>query len=148
MVPIAVTAKVYTKFFESILDKKADLNSDTIKVMLLSAYTPNQNSHQYLSNVTSAGTEASGTGYTAGGATMSSPTFSTTGNVVKFTGGNVQWADSTVSATHAVIYVSLGGSASADPVVAYVDFGGTVSTTAGTFQINWHANGIFTITTS
>lgn len=48
-----------------------DLLSDTLKCMLLTnAYTPNLDTHKYKSDLTN---EISGTGYTAGGATLGSP---------------------------------------------------------------------------
>ncbi len=43
--------------------------------------------------------------------------------------------------TDAVVYKSTG-SAATSPLMAAVDFGATVSTTAGTFQITWDATGI------
>jgi hypothetical protein len=49
-----------------------DLAADTMKVALVSAtYTPNQGTHVFFSDVTN---EVTGTGYTAGGATLASIT--------------------------------------------------------------------------
>ena len=62
---MAVTAAWYGKAMLSILNKEVDLDTDTLKVMLCtSTYTPNQDTHQYKSDVTN---EVSGTGYTATG---------------------------------------------------------------------------------
>lgn len=53
-----------------------DLLSDTLKCMLLtSSYTPNLDTHKYKSDLTN---EITGTGYTAGGATLGSPTLTYT----------------------------------------------------------------------
>ncbi|QHB38176.1 hypothetical protein SEA_VOLT_60 [Gordonia phage Volt] len=69
---MAVTAKVFGPFLNSMADKLVDLNSDTIKVMLTTS-APDQDAWQFKSSVTG---EVTGTGYTAGGATVASPTFS------------------------------------------------------------------------
>ena len=51
-----------------VMNGSIDLDTDTIKVLLVtSAYTPDQDTHTKHSDVTN---EVSGTGYTAGGATL------------------------------------------------------------------------------
>ena len=93
---------------------------------------------------------SSGTGYTAGGATLGSPTLTYTAgtNVLKLSGDNVSWAASTITARYAIIYDSSPGTAGTNPLLCYVDFGGNVTSTAGTFTITWAAGGIATITAS
>ena len=73
--------------------------------------------------------EASGTGYTSGGATLAgfSATLQGSTGCLDFT--TPTWATSTISATAAVIY----NSSVSNRAVAVFDFGGTVSSTAGTF---------------
>jgi hypothetical protein len=138
---MAVTAKVYGLLFSSMANKEVDLNSDTIKCSLhTSSYTPNQDTHQYWDvNVTN---EVSGTGYTAGGAIISSPTFALDGasNTWKFDGNDVSWPSNSTTSRTAVIYDS--SPASNKPTIAYVDFGEDLVP----LSITWHANGIFTIT--
>ena len=59
---------IYNSFKRDIMNGSIDLDTDTIKVMLVtSTYTPNQDTHTKRSDVTN---EVSGTGYTAGGATL------------------------------------------------------------------------------
>lgn len=143
---MAVTAKLYGKFFSSLANKEIDLNSDTIKVALCTAsYTPDQDAHDYFNDITN---EISGTGYTAGGATLGSPTFTYTAgtNVFMFDGADVLWTSSTITARYAVVYDSTPGSGATNPLICYVDFGADVSSTASTFQITWDAAGIFTTT--
>ncbi|WP_341258198.1 hypothetical protein [Gordonia malaquae] len=141
---MAVSAKLYANFHKSIANKEIELDNDTIKVMLCtSAYTPNQGTHQYKSSVTG---EVTGTGYTAGGATLASVTASVTGNVFKFDADDVSWPSSTITARYAVIYDSTPGSDASRPLIGYIDFGADVSTTSGTFQIVWNSSGIFTQT--
>lgn len=66
------TSKPYGQAVKSLLNKEADLDSDALKAMLLtSAYTPNLDTHRYKSDLTN---EVVGTGYTAGGVTLTSVT--------------------------------------------------------------------------
>jgi hypothetical protein len=145
---MAVSAKLYGQFFTALADKKIDLNSDSFKVALCtSSYTPDQDNHDFFNDITN---EVSGTGYTAGGAALTSPTFSYTGasNTFAWDAADVSWSSSTITARYAVIYDSSPGTSATNPLVAYVDFGADVSTTSGTFTITWDAAGIFTITVS
>jgi hypothetical protein len=142
------TTKFYGKVFLSAFNKEIDLDSDSIKVMLCtSTYTPDQDTHQYKSSVTN---EVTGTGYTAGGTALSSVAVTYTGatNVWAFDAADVSWASSTITARYAVIYDSTPGTDATRPLIAYVDFGSDVSTTAGTFSIVWDSTGIATVTVS
>lgn len=116
--------------------------SDTYKIMLVNGYTPSASAHSTRADVTN---EASGTGYTAGGATLAgcADTQDNTGNQAKYTATNPTWASSSFSATGAVIYQSNGGAASGDPLVCYLDFGGTVTSSSNTFTVQFAANGVF-----
>ncbi len=145
---MAVTAKLYGLALQSAFNKEIDWDSDTIKVMLCtSSYTPDQDTHRYKSSVTN---EVTGTGYTAGGATLTSPTFAYTSgtNTVTLDAADTSWANSTITARYAVIYDATPGTDATRPLIAYVDFGADVSSSAGTFQITWDAAGIFTVTVS
>jgi hypothetical protein len=56
---------IYNKFKRDIADGNIDLDTDTIKVMLvISAYTPDQDAQDKRDDITN---EVSGTSYTAGG---------------------------------------------------------------------------------
>ena len=123
-----------------------DFLSDTIKVMLCTnAYTPAQDTHVFKSDVTN---EVTGTGYTAGGATLGSKTLDYTAgtNVIKFDAADVSWAASTITARYAVIYDDTPATDATKPLLGYVDFGADQSTSNGTFTITWDAAGILKIT--
>lgn len=143
---MAVTALLYGPFLQSLANKEIDLDSDTIKVMLCtSAYTPNQDTHRYKSSVTN---EVTGTGYTATGATLGSVavTYTAGTNTLMFDAADTSWTTSTITARYAVIYDATPATDATRPLIAYVDFGADVSSTAATFTITWDAAGIFTIT--
>lgn len=142
-----VLAKFYGSAFLAAFNKEIDFNTDTIKVMLLGAgYTPDQDVHNYLDDVVA--NEVTGTGYTAGGATLANATLTYTGatNVFKLDGDDVSWAASTISARYAVIYDSTPATNATRPLIAYVDFETLVSSTGGAFTITWDAAGIATVT--
>ena len=119
-----------------------DLSSVTLKVMLVtSSYGPSQTGDEFKSSVTN---EVTGTGYTAGGATLTScaVTADTTNHRGKFTADNVTWSTATLTAAGAVIYNSTGTD-STSPILGYIDFGGNKSSSAGNFTIQWDGtNGI------
>jgi hypothetical protein len=145
---MAVSAKFYGNAFVSAFNKKIDFDSDTIKVALCtSSYTPDQDAHDFFNDITN---EVTGTGYTAGGATLASASITYTGasNVLKLDGDDTSWASSTITARYAIIYDATPGTAATNPLIAYVDFGADVTSTAGTFTITWDANGIATVTVS
>lgn len=121
-----------------------DFDTDTIKVALTTAtYTPNQDTHDFFNDVTN---EVVGTGYTAGGATLGtkSVTYDTASDQVRLDAADTTWGSSTITARYAVVYKDTG-TASTSPLMALVDFGADVSTTAGTFQITWDPTGIVVI---
>lgn len=142
---MAVTSFFYGNAFVSAFNGLIDFDTDTIKVALCtSSYTPAQDTHDFFNDVTN---EVSGTGYTAGGATLASASITYTGgtNVLKLDGADTSWTTSTITARYAVIYKSTG-TAATSPLIAYVDFGADVISSAGTLQITWDAAGIATVT--
>jgi len=121
-----------------------DLDTDTIKVMLVtSSYTPNQDTHEFKSDVTN---EVTGTGYTAGGATLSnkSVTQDNTDDEGVFDADDVTWSNSTITARGAVLYKSTGNDATS-PLICYFDFGENKSSSNGDFSIQWNSEGIINL---
>lgn len=143
---MATSSKYYSLFFTSLGNKEIDLNSDTFKVMLTtSTYTPNQDTHQYKSDVTN---EVTGTGYTTGGVSIGSLTMSYNSgtNVWSFDGADATWTSSTLTARYAVLYDSTPGSDATRPLVGYVDFGTDLTTSSSTLSVIWDATGIGSVT--
>lgn len=141
---MAVTAQVYGRAAELLLEGSHDLDGATYNVMLTtSAYTPDVDTHAFRSDVTN---EVTGTGYSAGGQALGTVTvtYDSANNRAVFDAADAVWASSTITARYAVIYRARGGASSADELLCYVDFGADVSSTGGAFTIAWHANGIVT----
>jgi hypothetical protein len=142
---MAVTAFLYGSVPAKLANKEIDWDTDTVKVALCtSTYTPAQDTHDYFNDITN---EVTGTGYTAGGATLASKTVTYTAgtNTTTFDAADVSWTSSTITARYAIIYVDTAGASSTDPLIGYVDFGENVSSSSGTFSITWDAAGIFTV---
>lgn len=140
-------SKLYGNFLKQALNKEIDWDSDTIKVALLSSsYTPNQDTHDYLDDVSSY--EVTGTGYTTGGITLASKTstYDGTNNVIILDAADVTWSSSTITARYAVVYDDSGANAASKPLIGYVDFGSDQSSTNGNFTITWDSTGIVRIT--
>lgn len=142
---MATIAK-YNKFLKNQMDGTAviDFNTDTIKVALVSSsYTPSATTHDFFDDITN---EVSGTNYTAGGATIGSPTLTESAGVVTFDGADVTWTQSAAgfsTARYAIIYKSTG-TASTSPLLGYIDFGSDKGNVNGDLTIQWNASGIAT----
>lgn len=133
---------IYNSFITDVFNGDIVPGSDTFKIMLVSSsYTPNVDTHAKRSDITN---EVSGTGYTAGGATLSnvSVTQDNATDTTKIDADDVTWADSTITARGGVIYKSRGGLASADEVVCYFDFGSDQESSNGDFTIQFNTSGI------
>jgi hypothetical protein len=125
---------IYDSFFGDIYGANIAVNSDTFKCMLVtSSYTPNKGTHDRRNDVTN---EVSGTGYTSGGTTCTvAGSLDTTNHRYDVSITGPSFATATITARAMVVYKSRGGASSADELVAYIDFGSDVSSTAATFAI-------------
>lgn len=113
-----------------------DLDTDTFYMTLHTAsYTPDKDAHDYADDLTN---EVSGTGYTAGGKaiTCSVAAVDTANDRVDASFNPVTWPTATITnARYGVIRKRRGGSLAADELLAYIDFGGNVSSTAADFVV-------------
>jgi hypothetical protein len=130
---MAITQAMCTSFKKALLDGEMDFSSDTAQTFKIALYT----SSATLSAATtaySATNEASGTGYTAGGNTLTISTNPTTSGTTAFLDfADTTWAAATITARGALIYKSGGG----NPAVAVLDFGSDKTSTAGDFTIQF-----------
>lgn len=136
---------LYNSFRKKIMDGSIDLDTDTIKLALLtSSYTPDQDAHDFFDDITNE-VGASGT-YSAGGATLANKTVTqdNTDDEGVFDADDVSFTGATITARYAVIYKSTG-TASTSPLICLIDFGSNQTSTAGTFTITFAAEGIINL---
>lgn len=123
-----------------------DLNSETqLKGALFTdSLTPDFNAaNPYFGSSPYTSNQVTGSGYTAGGATLTSTTVTATGGFLTFDAADPSWVSSTITnAEGEVIY--LDGLTNKD-VWTVTDFGAPYSTVNGTFAITRHASGILTV---
>lgn len=143
---MAVTASgLFLPTFLDVLDGTqlaVNTASDTFKCgMVTNSSTPNFDSHDHWSDLSS--NEVSGTGYTAGGAALTSVTLTGSSGTITFDAADVSWSSSTINdARAAVIY---DDTLTSDPLVCLVNFGSDYSSANGTFTITWSSSGIWTL---
>lgn len=136
---------IFNSFKRDIANGSIDLDTDTIKLMLVtSTYVPNIDTHTKRSDVTN---EVVGSGYTLGGAALANKTVTVdnTGNTGVFDADDLTFSTATITARGAVLYKSRGGASSADELIAYLDFGSDIASTAGNFLVTFSATGILTL---
>jgi hypothetical protein len=141
---MAVTAYVYANLMELAFNKEIDLvggTDNTFCGLTTSSYTPNQDTHDYYSDITNELTTTGG--YTAGGVQLTSDDITQTNNVIKWDSTDPSWTSATFTARRAFYYAETGAN---DVLISWVDFGADETVSAGTFTIVQHANGIFTYT--
>ena len=129
---------LYDSFREYIADGTIDVDDDTFKVALLSdTHTPSA-AHTTFADV--AADEISGTGYTAGGATLQNVTWTRSGSVATFSASDPVWIDATFDAGYAVVYDATSAN---NVLVCIIDFGGNKYVSEGRFTVSLNADGLF-----
>lgn len=121
-----------TSFKQALLDGEMDFSSDTAQVFKIALYT----SSATLGAATTAYTtsnEVVGSGYTAGGNTLTVVAPTTSGTTAFIDFNDTTWSAATITARGALIYKSGGG----DPAVAVLDFGSDIASTNGDFTIQF-----------
>jgi hypothetical protein len=129
---MAITQAMCTSFKVALLDGEMDFSSDTAQTFKIALYTSSA-TLDATTTAYSATNEVSGTGYTAGGETLTisaNPTSSGTTAYLDFS--DVTWTTATITARGALIYKADGG---ANPAVAVLDFGSDKSSSAGDFTV-------------
>ena len=131
---------IYTTFKEYAGDATVDLDGHTFKVILLGTTHTFNAADSVLTDVSD--NQIEGTGYTAGGETLTC-TWSASGTSMKWDAADVSWTGASFTAYHAVVYDDTHAS---DALVCSIDFGGAQTVSAGTFTIQWNADGILLVT--
>lgn len=134
---MAITTAMCTSFKSELLGGLHDLDTDSLKIALIKdspAGTYGAATTNY-SDVTGNSDEASGTNYTAGGQTLDSATISTDGTTAIVDFADEVFTNVTLSADGCIIY----NTANSNSAICVIDFGGTVSATAGDLTIQFPA---------
>ena len=130
---MAITQAMCTSFKSEILQEGHQMATDTIKLALFtSSASLGAGTTAY-----STSNEVSGTGYTAGGVTLTSTTVSTTGTTAFFDADDPEFTSASFTARGALIY----NSTNSDKAIAVLDFGGDFTVSSGTFKIVFPAAG-------
>lgn len=130
---MAITQAMCTSFKSEILQEGHQMATDTIKLALFtSSASLGEGTTAY-----STSNEVSGTGYTAGGVTLTSTTVSTSGTTAFFDADDPEFTSASFTARGALIY----NSSNSDKAIAVLDFGGDFTVSSGTFKIVFPAAG-------
>jgi hypothetical protein len=136
-----VASGIYERFKANLMNKELDLEGDSVIVMLM------DNSHTFTSTHNVVGDVDANELATAGGYTQKTKALATKAvtqaGTTKWDADDTAWTSATFSAYHAVLYDDTHAT---DDLICSFDFGGVKTVTAGTFTIQWHANGIITLT--
>jgi len=130
---MAITQAMCTSFKQELMQGTHNFTASTGNSFKIALYT----SSATLAATTtaySATNEVSGTGYTAAGAALTNVTPTTSSTTAYTDFSDVTWSTSTITANGAVIY---NDSASGDPAVCVLAFGGDKSSTSGDFTIQF-----------
>ena len=127
---MAITTAMCSSFKEELLKGVHDFENDTFKMALYtSSATLDASTTAY--TVTN---EVSGTGYTAGGQALDSPTVTLSGTTAFVDFADETWTGASITARGALIYNS---TAAGNPAVAVFDFGADKTSTAGDFVVQF-----------
>jgi hypothetical protein len=127
-----ITQTQTTSFKEELYEGIHDLLTDTIKIAL---YTANADLGAS-TTVYTTDQEVTGTGYTAGGLTVTNVTVASSGTTAYVSFDNPQWTGVSFTCRGALIY----NSSKANRSVAVLNFGNDKIVTNGTFTVTMPAN--------
>lgn len=85
--------------------------------------------------------EVTGTGYTAGGAAVASPTLTGASGVMTYDQADTTWPTSTITGARGALLYADG--LAGNNAICAIDFGSTYSTSNGALTIQWNAAGVF-----
>jgi len=129
----------FTNLADHLAKAKIDFSTASFKCMLVSALPSATDLDTWIFR-SSVSTEITGAGYTTGGVAVTATVgaVDTTNNRVPVTFTNLSpgWTSATLTAVGAIVY-QVVGTAGTDRLVQLVDFGGTVSSTSGNYNVTF-----------
>lgn len=130
----------YNEFWEQLMMGALDLHTagDTIDVQLHTS-TYSEDKDDEVGDLTNE--VANGNGYTTGGETLANQVVAQddANDRANWDADDVSWTSSSITAAGAVI---VDRTPATDRLILFVDFGGDVVSSNGTFSITWHSDGI------
>jgi len=124
-----------TSFKQGLLQAQHDFTASTGHTFKLAMYDNNASFTAATTDYT-ATDEVSGTGYTAGGGTLTNVTPTTSGTTALTDFADLTFSSSTITARGALIYnTTAGGGSGTTESVVVLDFGSDKSSSAGDFTI-------------
>ena len=132
---------LYNEFKKDALKGLVDLDDHTLKIALVTTYTPNIDSHTGWSDVSSY--EVSGTGYTSGGKTITTPSVvkDNSNDLAYFDADDVTWTGLSVGTpSHAVLY---DDSHASDCLIAYWEI--TTASNGGNYTLQFASGGLISL---
>jgi len=134
---MAITQAMCTSFKEDLLQKEQDLETggDTIKIAL---FTSSASLDSTTTTYTGQTGEVSGSGYTAGGVTLTNQVVATSGTTAYFDADDPEWTSASFTTAGALIY---NDTLAGKNAIAVLSFGGDFTVTSGTFRIVFPAPG-------
>lgn len=134
---MAITQAMCTSFKQELLQGKHDFTASTGHTFKLALYTSSADLDATDTDY-STSNEVSGTGYTAGGGTLTAVTPTTSGTTAFTDFADLTFSSSTITANGALIYnTTTGGGSSTTDAVCVLAFGGDKSSTNGDFTIQF-----------
>jgi len=130
---MAISQAMCTSFKQALLDGEMDFSSDTSQVFKIALFTSSATLGA-ATTVYAITNEVSGTGYTAGGNTLTVVAPTTSGTTAYLDFNDTTWSSATITARGALIYLADGAT---NPAVAVLDFGADKTSTAGDFTIQF-----------
>jgi hypothetical protein len=134
---MAITSALCTSFKKELLERKHDFNTTSGHTFKIALFTSSASLDAATTNYTTSN-EVVGTGYTAGGATLTNidPTSSGTTAFIDF--ADATFPSATITAAGALIYnTTTDGGSSTTNAVAVISFGGDKTSTNGDFVVQF-----------
>lgn len=155
---MSTTITLYNSFKKYILDGTIDLDTDTIKVALVTSdYTPDA-AHDVLADVMASpdpeveAIASPSNGYTDGGEALTGQavTHTDSPSVATFDADDLVWSALTATFRYGIVYAekSVGSPAIVNSLIGYILFNDTpadVEVAGIDFTIQWNASGILTL---
>jgi hypothetical protein len=130
---MAITQAMCTSFKKELMTGTHNFTTSTGNTFKLALYTSSA-TLDATTTAYSATNEASGTGYSAGGGTLTNVTPTTSGTTALTDFADLTFSSATITANGALIY---NDTAAGDPSVVVLAFGGDKTSTAGDFTIQF-----------